>query len=1175
MAREPSKPALNFPPPNRPGRGRGGLVLAASILVCLLLLLVVINIDRSRETAPAPPTPQDDDDDVIELIEPGPLATDGTMSGGTNAAPGSAGDIILDDGAWVRITDPATRRLKQEYRWQRQNPNPPGRGPGWIEMLRPEARLYLSHDRVVTLEADSALAHVPGQGGLQSGEMNGNVIIRLFERRPDGTLSLDARAAALQVLASQASFDDFTGEISCQGHVDISTPSSEFTGEGLQIRLNDQERDVRISVIVERDNMVRLSRAAMEPSGQGLDAHDPSPEHAAGHEHPAQSRDIAPRTKRTQDNVQAPADGTDSVPANATANSDARDDSPVQYYLLTMHKDVEVQDGSGESGRVIAGDALQMYFSTKSEGFGGEAVSISAAPRIERYAGLVEAPDQARVIGLSERLNMPAIIAALATAAQAERPRPQSLAPPPSPNDIVITCKDQLTIEPIDAGTADLPSAEDARLEILGRPVHVFDAATQATVSCGKLVYSTSGELLEMLATPIARLRFNSPDMAGEGVRFWIVRSGQSAGFTGAGWLEFGEPPKTGRVPLMQMLMGACVMSLDPAIVPDEKQAKQARADRVRIEWSEAVELEFFERAAAESRGGIRSAIFHENIIVLGEEFAMSADSIQVGFSAPGRQEHGDAAPRDAFSGSGQSIQRIDAVGSVVILGLNETGYIACEELRLQLAGGDDGRPLPVDLRATGGVQVSDPRQTLWSDDLAATFVNVERGALDDRESTASRFGNSNVHIVTARGRVEVLFGDGGRAFGDTLVADAVAQTADLTGEHVIVAQDNLLVDRGTRIHLDQRTGSARFDGGGELIQFAEPLSAALLPLPSFGARLQGLAVRAKQNVPMIARRSAAIPMGSGRATLTTTWRDFAVFSGRANDGGGRAEFHGDVQALAERTTLERNAIRADDLELDFAKNDSAGLSSTNNAAMPDTARPGAVSRESRTLRRSLARGTASLEHQSWMNDDHSDAPRIFAIHGETISYDAEHGEALVDGPGRMVVQDLRDEAAAGNAAQQAPFSNEGISRFRWSRSLRMTRQADDASLVVLDGDVALEHLSASDQISTLSADRVEVTIDGDRSQLEDSPLGLAGEASLRHMSAIGSVFVRTSDREIDCSRLEYDEASKLAEIHGQPEKLALVRQRGTPNALRMLEGRWNVETNAVTIIQGAAGGGR
>jgi lipopolysaccharide export system protein LptA len=1121
--------------------------------------LVVINIDRKRGRAT--PMPPADDDDVIELIEPGPVATDGNMSsGGSTADLAGAGGIVLDDGAWVRITDPETQRLKQQYRWHRQNPNPSGKGPGWIEMTRPEARLYLSDDRIATLEADSALAYVPGHSGLQSGEMNGNVVIRLFERLADGSISLDPRDATLQVLASQATFDDFTGEIACDGHVEISTPTSEFTGEGLQIRLNDQDRDVRISVSVDRDNVVRLSRAASASAQPKLHSEQADPAAAAGRASHGKARGNASRSEAPVELKDETPARSDRAPAEAARDGDSKDSAPVQYYRLTMHNGVEVQDGSGDTGRIIAGESLHMYFSTQSQGFDGTAISIGNSSYPQGQAAQ------------REHLTTNALVAALATAAvQDETPRHRSLAPPPSPDDIVITCEDQLTIEAIDPIAADLPTPQDARLEIVGHPVHVFDAATQATVSCGRLSYRTSGELLEMHATSLVPLRFNSPEMSGEGSRFWIVREGQAAGFTGAGWLEFGEAKRSSHLPPASLL--SCVMWLDPISAIDGTSGSHPRGDRVRVEWSEAVELEFFERAAAESQGGIQSATFLENVIILGDEFAMAADSIAVRFSPPPDPAPGDRKPQDAWTTDGQFIDRIQADGRVVILGLNDAGYITCANLILELSARNGHPPAPDALRASGDVQVSDPRQTLWADDLTATFMNIERRGDSTGNSTASRFGNADVHLVTARGRVEVLFGDGGRAFGDQLLADAAAQTAELTGSHVIVAQDNLFVERGTRIELDQRTGSARFNGGGALMQFDQPLSTSFLPEPLIGARLQALANRARQNPPVIARRTSALPVGSGRATMTTTWRDFAVFSGNANDGGGRAEFHGQVRAFAERTPLERNSVLADDLELDFLKTDSNGAA---NAATSDlmVSDAGSISGESRALRRFLAKGGASVEYQSWVNEDHSDSPRIFAIHGEVISYDNERGEALVDGPGRLVVQDLRGKAGE-NANNAGPFSNQGISRFLWSHSLRMTRQADDTSLIVLDGDVSLEHLSRASEISTLSADRVEVTVHGNQSPLERSSLGLAGDAALSELSAIGSVFIRTNDREIDCSRLDYDEPSHLATILGKESKLALVRQRGTTNALRMLEGRWNVQTNAVTIIKGAAGGGR
>ncbi len=315
---------------------------ASAIVSALVLALLFAVSDRDA------PTQERQLEEVIDL-----LADTKDVDRGTGRDAGDLG-ITLPEGGWVQKTG-SDGQLEQQYRCDSLDPDPPGLPDGWIEMGLPEVELFLSDDRVVTIRGDRAIANAPKRI-LESGEIAGHVVIRLFEtqgRRVDP----DFDEPAMVMTTPQASFDNFLGEITCEGDVQIVTQTEEITGRHLTLRFNDRDERIEYLQLAELDQVLLYPEAADRSSPQMPKMR------------PAARRRSLDRTRGRL------------VSAEAIA-------SPTQHYIITLLDDVQVQQGELGSGRTARGDRLTIAFSMESDavsrssraGFGGiQSIIITSA----------------------------------------------------------------------------------------------------------------------------------------------------------------------------------------------------------------------------------------------------------------------------------------------------------------------------------------------------------------------------------------------------------------------------------------------------------------------------------------------------------------------------------------------------------------------------------------------------------------------------------------------------------------------------------------------------------------------------------------------------------------------------------------------------------------------------
>jgi hypothetical protein len=192
-------------------RRRPWLWLAGAVCASTAVLAVAWVLDRgdARSTDVAPPQAH-----VTPLV-PGALTAEERSRAGTKA--GANDPVRLQAGGWVQVAGP-DGKLKQQYQAAQTDPLPDKR----VAMKQPRAVLYGSQGRVVTMRSDSMVAHVP-KGALESGHLEGTVVIKMFSPKGDQPVDLAVDAAEMVIEAPEADFDAKEGLIRVDRSVRVTS----------------------------------------------------------------------------------------------------------------------------------------------------------------------------------------------------------------------------------------------------------------------------------------------------------------------------------------------------------------------------------------------------------------------------------------------------------------------------------------------------------------------------------------------------------------------------------------------------------------------------------------------------------------------------------------------------------------------------------------------------------------------------------------------------------------------------------------------------------------------------------------------------------------------------------------------------------------------------------------
>ncbi len=1106
-------PGTSPPPPVRRNRVKPLMTLASGVLLAGLILIVLINIDPGLDQPPALNDPK-----IVELIPPELDRLDLNKiidSKGGPFVPQRNVEVELPGGSWIRFVDPQTGELAQQYRFQNLDPSPRGKPAGWLRMEQPEAEMFLSDGRVLTLSGQSALAFAPNRK-LESGTVTGDVWIRLFAPRDGRAADPDRDSPVLVVRTEEAAFNNFLGEVRCDGEVHVESPSIQLpSGRGLTVLMDDQNHTFQL--FMEHPQRIRItSPKSAEPSSSEI-AQSPI------------ARDGAPSGDTGDDTAEVsrtPGADEPNVPSPSPARTE------VTFYRLTLNENVRIRQGN----KVIVGDALSIVFSMQSEGVTN---MMAMGPPTSSHTNGPKNIARA----LPEQMPLTQALAALAIASFQD-PQRNSIAAPPSADDVIIDCDGSLTIVPVTEPNERLASAEDALLTLTGngRPVHLLDPDQQAEAECDHLLYRVLDKEIQLVGSAQHPLWVTTPELHATGDRFWYRSEANQAGFVGPGRMTLFKVAGPGRISSLGpriVISSLAALGFSPQLLADDDQAQPS----LQITWQQQVDLQFEPGSNADASTRIRTAAFVGDVTVVGESFALEAETMQAGFSGDG-------------SGAAR-LESIDAAGDVRAHSLGSApGELACRNLKLSMMQTARGRTIPTRLVATGGVMTRDAEQTMWAESLDVTFREMPEQAEADGRDNGDQFGDFEIQKLIAVDEAQLRLNDGARVLAERIDVDGIAQTADVTGENILLLQDNLLIDQVARLEMDGKTNRGHLPGSGRLRIFRDDVP---LQLDDDG-------------------RAIHVAVTDDQPQLNLHWTDSAVFDGDHDHGNGAVDFNGSVRADADPSPLEHDTVHADSLRLEFARGPEDV--SKHDLANVDEDAVNAASRQ-RSIRKMIATGNAKLQSRTWEREDHADMPRVFFVAGELIDYNHHTGEALVDSPGTLLIRDERRPSAPEAQADDPPsvqtqFAARGTTSFVWSQKMEMTRAGDDLFDIVMTADIEVRHLSLDGKKATLTADRLEATVQrtapssASADGADQTALDLGGPAELVRVHAIGLVFLRTTTRDVQCDEFDYDVKTGLARLTASPGRRISVLNRGAPQPFHAEEILWDMANDRITIIRAA-----
>jgi hypothetical protein len=796
MSSAPQSPAgsPSSPPRIRRGPGRAIILVACGVLLALLLLIVVLNVEHPEQQAASSSTT----DDIIELVQVPPALDPDDLSSRPRARLDSPDELapVLEEGTWIQVAN-ENGELAQQYRCQRLTPSPGDRPPGWVEREAPEAELYLADGRVVTLVGNHAIAYAPSRA-LESGTITGDVRIRLFEPGESGAIDVRRDQAALDVRTGEASFDNVSGELRCDGEVEIQTPQLFLPGHELRVLVDDQQNRFRLRIeTVEYVRLVAADPAVASPAPDAPSTAVPPrsvPERRRETALATPATSAPPPAADARPGQDAPPAAQLRTPASTSEPSPGDPDSTL--YLLTLSDDVRIVNGQEPQARIATDEALTILFTFQSEGF-GDSLAAAGGDSVDGATARPARPGRAaRTSTIRDDLALGAV------------------ADTQAPNDVtMITCAGPLTIEPVTDPARRLASPSDTLVTLSGPPVEILDQSSDSAVVCAELHYRSEAapagdmiETMELHGSPSFPLTIASPETSGRADWLWIRPSDGTGRLEGAGWMLWRESPLAAELRAAAKRGEAVPLAAPPGIL-DVVPPRQ-----LRLTWERGVDLAFAAAGSERGLGPLESATFEGDVRALGDEFRLDADQLAARFA-----ETDDG---------GQTIRGIHATGDVEAEGTGErTGLIACRELDLALVAGADGQPVPTRLEALGDVHANDVGQVIWTDYLDVTFLAPTESS-DLAEATSPVGGDATVDRLLADGNVQIHLDDGSRVFADQLEADAAGRTAVLTGDGMMLVRDDSMIDRASRLEVEEPSGLYVLDGPGRLRVFDRPILA-------------------------------------------------------------------------------------------------------------------------------------------------------------------------------------------------------------------------------------------------------------------------------------------------------------------------------------------------------------
>ncbi len=507
---------------------------------------------------------------------------------------------------------------------------------------------------------------------------------------------------------------------------------------------------------------------------------------------------------------------------------------------------------------------------------------------------------------------------------------------------------------------------------------------------------------------------------------------------------------------------------------------------------------------------------------------------------------------RGGFSGAG-SIVGAGVHGAVVA----SEGFQIAWKRAVELFFGEGGSDAGGDAGGAGalgpleraefvdGVEVVRGDVRVWSDSAEAHFAPAPAPA------PGGAAGGVELSRFNATGSVQALLSRGGRIFADAISGVAAGGAIEVTGTDVLVVMDRWIIDGGRRISGREAEDSIHWAGPGR-------------------ARLFEMTQEEPSQGPINR------PAPGGTPDLAATWATSMHYS-RDPD---TIRLQGDVRVMSTPSPIESGTVEADIVTLHLI-------------AAPDGAAEGET-QVGRVIAEGALQDGARLEHRSWDGPAKNRQPRLFYLESQRIEYDQRSGEALVPGPGKLLLRDPRPDAGgAGDAGGEGGPWSRGDTAFSWQRKLAMTRVGEGPLYEVdMDDGVEMRHLDLDRAVSTLTCRRITAVLEragaGAAAPAPDAAGAVpdaagavpgaalaAGSAELLSVHAEGTIFLRTPQRDVDADLFDYDLRTGIARIRALQGNVVTIFSAGQPEPVHVREATWNLRTDEFEIIRGRGAGAR
>tara|TARA_Y100000589_G_scaffold292167_1_gene296144 strand:+ start:12601 stop:15771 length:3171 start_codon:yes stop_codon:yes gene_type:complete len=682
-------------------------------------------------------------------------------------------------------------------------------------------------------------------------------------------------------------------------------------------------------------------------------------------------------------------------------------------------------------------------------------------------------------------------------------------APVPGPDDILLTCDGPVTMVPVEDSRDRPASPDETRAELVGSPVYILDSAELTEITCGRVVYHALDDRFDLHADEVRDVLIRDDRLRARGSHMWLSRERGEGGFTDAGTVSMvarAENP----LDTPDTIPPTDPTAANQPIAVTESEAAETGSE-LDITWTGGVDLAF-EPSSSSDQPVLQQIVFKGDV----------------------------------------DVQSVD-------------GVISCQQLKMRFEKNETGKAVPARMTAVEQVMARNDDQTIWADDLDVTFAQAPESeaspSTDDSDSDSLIGSDTRVQDVFANGDVQVLLADGARAFADRLQADAAQETVQLTGEDVVIARDDMLIDHGRSVTLRRKEGTAYWDGPGQARLLTRPLD-----LRS-GTRIKR---------PQIAPRRRGDPPS---VTMRARWNESMNYDSNFNEGAGEIKLTGAVSVIAEPNPGERNRLDGRTLILQFSHTEpELGTARSRR----DDADPFDAAGSGRVLERLIARGDARLEQRAWQAPDRTDEPRIFYVAAKHLTWNDLAEQAEVVGDGELVIRDPDNGTGEDDGEGRGLFKGPGTSRFVWTRRLDMARDADGVFELSMEGEVEGIYRGLTDRdIASITAERIEARTrpsadprtEQDRNP-EESVLDLGDDMDIDRLMASGQVYIATPRRRVDCDLFDYDVGTGLAKVAAAQGRSVSILTEGSPTPVRAGSVLWNMDPAIDTItITGARGG--